>query len=156
LSVATPSWGARLRACVEFSADLTQTARQPQRCEALRKFRSKDKKMSREMFYREDLEPLCPVDYIKMHRADKEPLTFKCIEEGCNIHWNRLSGYFYPYPQDIAKRAFAIDYLKMDLAVEHGYLYFASIDPPGRMTWRCSVKDCPNVAIENYPSDLSE
>ena len=105
--------------------------------------------MSTELPYREDIEPLCPVDFLKMHSINEEPPTFKCPETGCNIHWDRLNGYFYPETEDIAKRASMVGFLKMSFVVEHGYFYLASVDPL-RKTWRCSVKDCHNVAIDNY------
>jgi hypothetical protein len=109
----------------------------------------KGQNMASESLYREDLEPLCPVDFLKMHSINEEPPTFKCPEDGCNVHWNRLSGYFYPDSEDITKRTSLVGFLKMGFVVEHGYFYLASIDSR-RKTWRCSVKDCQDATIENY------
>lgn len=105
--------------------------------------------MPGEMLYREDLEPLCPVDFSKMHPIDEEPLTFQCSEKNCNIHWNRLNGYFFPDSEDINKHASLVDFLKMSFVLEHGYFYLASVDRR-RKTWQCSVKDCLNRTVENY------
>jgi hypothetical protein len=105
--------------------------------------------MSNEMLSREDLEPLCPVDFRKMRLIKEEPPTFMCPETSCNIHWNRLSGYFYQDSEEITKRSSQVGFLKMGFVVEHGYFYLASVDAL-RKTWRCSVKDCQNVTIDNY------
>lgn len=105
--------------------------------------------MTSEMLYREDLEPLCPVDFRKMHSITEEPLTFKCPEASCNVHWNRPSGYFYPASEDRNQRASLVGFLKMGFVLEHGYFYLATVDPL-RRTWRCSVKGCQNMTIDNY------
>ncbi len=105
--------------------------------------------MSSEMLYRDDLEPLCPVDFRKMRSINGELHTFKCPETDCNVHWNRRNGYFYPDAEDVNKHASLVGFLRMGFVVEHGYFYLASVDPL-RRTWRCSVKGCQNLTIDNY------
>jgi hypothetical protein len=76
--------------------------------------------MSIELLYREDLEPLCPVDFRKMCSNNEKPPKFKCHETGCNICWDRINGYFYPETEDIAKRASTVGFLKMSFVVSMG------------------------------------
>jgi hypothetical protein len=40
---------------------------------------------------------------------------------------------------------------------DHGYLYLATIEdgPPQKRTWRCAVKDCANVIVEDGKSESS-
>jgi hypothetical protein len=105
--------------------------------------------MPRELPYQENLEPLCPVHLNTMSAVKMEPLTFKCSTDACELHWARHDGYFYSESENVAKRSMAAQYLKLAIALEHGYYYLASVDS-GRKTWACSVKDCENKTIENY------
>ncbi|OLE13864.1 MAG: hypothetical protein AUG89_03995 [Acidobacteria bacterium 13_1_20CM_4_56_7] len=77
---------------------------------------------------------------------------FACAEQGCTFQWKWDMGYFYlkagrvEYPTDIHRL------LKPALVREHGYMYIASVDEQKRRTWRCAVKDCPSLLIdENAP-----
>jgi hypothetical protein len=97
--------------------------------------------------YRNDLEPLCPVDFRKMIQIAAESRTSACSKDNCDLRWTRRSGYFYPEPHS-GERASVINFLKIGMVIEHGYFYLASIDTNGR-TWRCSVKDCSNSIIED-------
>jgi hypothetical protein len=44
----------------------------------------------------------------------------------------------------------AHQFLKPALLREHGYLYIALVQgaSPRQRTWRCAVKDCPNMIVE--------
>jgi hypothetical protein len=96
--------------------------------------------------YRNDLEPLCPVDLCKMIQIPAESHTYACNLDDCHLHWSRHNGYFYPESHE--RRPSVISFLKMGMKIEHGYFYLASVNANGK-TWRCSVKDCPNLIIED-------
>ena len=104
--------------------------------------------MTTELPYREDLAPLCPVDFSTMVRTTQdEPPVFTCPAKGCELQWRRRDGYFYSAFKDLSSRSSTVEFLKMGMIVEHGYFYLAEIAGT-RKTWLCSVKDCVNSLVE--------
>jgi hypothetical protein len=42
--------------------------------------------------------------------------------------------------------------LKLAPLREHGYMYIASVEgPPRQRMWRCAMKDCQNVIVDDAP-----
>jgi hypothetical protein len=100
---------------------------------------------------RTDIRPLCPRHDARMNgNNDATDQDFVCPEQGCTFHWRFLDGYFQlndgvvHYPPD------AYQFLKPALLREHGYLYIALVQgaSPRKRAWRCAVKDCPNMIVE--------
>src|SRR3984893_3117935 len=100
---------------------------------------------------RVDLHPLCPIHDTLMKGADtaEAEATYACAEPGCNFRWEWKSGYFCADDGRVGNPGNPHQFLKPALIREHGYLYIASIDRPERQrTWRCAVKDCQNVIVD--------
>jgi hypothetical protein len=105
---------------------------------------------------RADLYPLCPIHHAPMMNAgsDGADAMYACAEHGCNFHWEWNTGYFYLQDGRVAYPTNVHEILKQAPIREHGYMYIASIKgSPKQRTWRCSVKDCPNVIVDEGPPD---
>jgi hypothetical protein len=67
-------------------------------------------------------------------------------------------GYFRQTDGIMAYPTNAHQLLKPALVREHGYLYIASMadGPPLKRTWRCAVKDCPNMIVDDSKLEPTE
>jgi hypothetical protein len=81
--------------------------------------------------------------------------AYICGEIGCLLCWRVEDGYFQQKDGKMAYPPNAHQLLKPALVREHGYLYIAAIaeESPQERTWRCAVKDCPNMIIEDGEFD---
>jgi hypothetical protein len=89
--------------------------------------------------------------------SGKSHSTYVCGEAGCRFHWRMQEGYFQQMDRIMAYPTNAHQLLKPALVREHGYMYLATIEdgPPQKRTWRCAVKDCANVIVEDGKSESS-
>ena len=84
--------------------------------------------------------------------------TYVCVEAGCTFQWGRQEGYFQVKDGIMKYPANAHQLLKPALVREHGYLYIASIadGTHQKRTWRCAVKDCPNIIVDGSNFDPTD
>ena len=101
--------------------------------------------MKDELPYREDISPLCPIHICRMASIQDDRPVFACGMKGCHVVWTRWDGYFSADGQQ--REALAL-FLKCAYIAEHGYFYLGSVDAAKQQTWRCSVKDCENIAVD--------
>jgi hypothetical protein len=82
---------------------------------------------------------------------DESSSTYVCGESSCSFHWRIQEGYFEVKDGVMKYPANAHQLLKPALVREHGYLYIASIadGPHQKRTWRCAVKDCLNMIVDD-------
>jgi hypothetical protein len=89
---------------------------------------------------------------------DKSNSTYGCREAACTFHWRRQEGYFHERDGIMAYPPNTQQLLRPALVREHGYLYIALIadGTPPRRTWKCAVKDCPNMIVEDSEFEMPE
>jgi hypothetical protein len=101
-----------------------------------------------------DVHPLCPVHYVPMNTTESVDAgtTYACGEHGCHFHWKWDSGYFCIEGGRVAYPTNVHQILKLAPIREHGYMYIAAVEgPPRQRTWRCAMKDCQNVIVDDAP-----
>ena len=101
---------------------------------------------------RSDLEPLCPVHQVPMRLIpDQSNSTYICGQAGCTFRWRVQEGYFQQKDGIVRYPSNAHQLLRPALVREHGYMYIAAMEdgPARKRTWRCAVKDCPNMIVDD-------
>ena len=90
--------------------------------------------------------------------AEESNCTYRCGEASCAFRWRMQEGYFQQKDGIMAYPTNAHQLLKPALVREHGYMYIAAIEDglPQKRTWRCSVKDCPNMIVEDSKFEPAE
>ena len=101
-----------------------------------------------------EVRPLCPAHYAPMKATEGAgaEATYACAEHQCRFHWKRESGYFCIEDGRVAYPTYVHQILKLAPIREHGYMYIASVEgPPRQRTWRCAMKDCQSVIVDEAP-----